>query len=147
MNPEELLEKLQKDIPLSRHLGFQILVATPTKIHLHANLAENINHKGTGFGGSIYALAVLSAYSLVYIGLHKEKINTNNIVIQRGDIQYLVPVTGDFDIICEFKNEDIYQKFYKYLRRWNKAREILKVQILCEGKLCATLDGTFVVRL
>lgn len=147
MTTEELYERLTHDIPLTRHLGFEILEAGPFKVHLRARLAENINHKGTGFGGSIYTLAVLAAYSLVYLGLEKEKIKTNDIVIQKGDIKYFRPVTGDFDIICEFNKPDLYQKFYYCLSRWKKVRESLRVEVICKNAVCARLDGVFVVHL
>jgi thioesterase domain-containing protein len=147
MTPQELMTKLNKDIPLSRHLGFEILTATPKKVHFRARLNENINHKGTAFGGSLYTLSVLAAYSLVYLGLEKEQIRTNNLVIQRGDIQYLKPVTADFDIVCEFNEESLYQKFFTSLQRWKKVRETMNVQVICQGKVCAKLDGVFVAHL
>lgn len=145
MNKEQLFQKLNREIPLTRHLGFEIVEASPKRVHLKARLDENINHKGTAFGGSIYTLSVLTAYSLVYLGLDQEKIQTNNIVIQKGEIKYLKPVTADFDIICEFKGQDLYEKFFHSLARWNKVRETLKVQVLCKGAVCAQLEGVFVV--
>lgn len=147
MTTEELYKKLTHDIPLTRHLGFEVLEASPYKVHLRARLTENINHKGTGFGGSLYTLAVLAAYSLVYLGLEKEKIQTNEIVIQKGEMKYLKPVTGDFDIICEFNKPELYQKFFYCLDRWKKVREHLKVEVRCQGETCARLDGVFVVHL
>lgn len=145
MTKEELYHKLTQDIPLTRHLGFEIIEAGPYKVHLRARLSENINHKGTGFGGSLYTLAVLAAYSLVYLGLEQENIKTKEIVIQRGEMKYLRPVTGDFEIICEFNQVDLYQKFYYCLSRWKKVRELLKVEVRCQGGVCARLDGIFVV--
>jgi hypothetical protein len=56
-------------------------------------------------------------------------------------------VTEDFDVICEFKNPELYQKFFYCLSRWKKVRELMKVQVLCKGKVCAQLDGVFVVHL
>lgn len=147
MNKEQLYKKLTSDIPLTQHLGFEILEASPEKVHLRARLKENINHKSTAFGGSLYTLSVLAAYSLVYLGLDKEKIQTNNIVIQKGEIKYLHPVTEDFDVICEFNKPELYQKFFYCLSRWKKVRELMKVQVLCKGKVCAQLDGVFVVQL
>ena len=147
MTTEELYKKLTHDIPLTRHLGFEIVEANPFKVHLRARLDENINHKGTGFGGSLYTLAVLAAYSLVYLGLDKEKIKTNEIVIQKGEMKYLKPVTADFDIICEFNKPEMYQKFFYCLDRWGKVRELMKVEVLCKGDVCARLDGVFVVHL
>lgn len=147
MTTEELYKKLTRDIPLTRHLGFEIVSASPQKVHLRARLAENINHKGTGFGGSLYTLSVLAAYSLVYLGLEHEEIDTNDIVIQKGEMKYLKPVTGDFDIVCEFDKPELYQKFFYCLDRWKKVRELMKVEVRCKGQVCARLDGVFVVHL
>ena len=147
MSPQELQAKLNRDIPVSKYLGFEFTEATPNKVVIRARLNENINHKGTAFGGSLYTLSVLAAYSLVYLGVEKEKINTNNIVIQKGDIKYLHPVTSDFDIICEFNGPTAYEKFYEDLSRWKKVRELIKVKVFCKGELCAKLEGVFVVKL
>lgn len=147
MTTDELYHKLTTDIPLTRHLGFKILEATPFRVHLKAQLSDNINHKGTAFGGSLYTLSVLAAYSLVYLGLEKESIKTNNIVIQKGEIKYLKPVTADFDIVCEFNKPELYQKFFYCLERWGKVRELMKVEVRCKGEICARLDGIFVVHL
>jgi thioesterase domain-containing protein len=147
MTTEELYKKLTHDIPLTRHLGFEIIEATPYKVRLKARLQENINHKGTGFGGSLYTLSVLAAYSLVYLGLDRENIKTNNIVIQKGEIKYLKPVTADFEVVCEFSKPELYQKFFYCLDRWKKVRELLKVEVRCKGEVCARLDGVFVVHL
>jgi thioesterase domain-containing protein len=147
MTSEVLLAQLNRDIPVSKFLGFDFVEATPTRVHIRARLTENINHKGTAFGGSLYTLSVLAAYSLVYLGVEKEKIPTNNIVIQKGDIQYLAPVHSDFEVVCEFNGPKAYVKFYDDLQRWKKVRELIKVQVICQGKLCAKLDGVFVVQL
>ncbi|MBC7370846.1 MAG: YiiD C-terminal domain-containing protein [Bdellovibrionaceae bacterium] len=147
MTPQELLAKLNRDIPVSKFLGFEFVEATPNRVEIRARLNENINHKGTAFGGSLYTLSVLAAYSLVYLGVECEKIKTNNLVIQKGDIQYMKPVTSDFDIICEFNGVEAYQKFYEDLARWKKVREVIKVRVYCQGVLCAKLDGVFVVQL
>jgi thioesterase domain-containing protein len=147
MSPQELLTKLNKEIPLSRHLGFDFLEASAQRVRIKARLTENINHKGTAFGGSIYTLSVLAAYSLVYLGLDQEKVPTNNIVIQKADIDYLKPVTGDFEILCEFKGTEAYEKFYEALGRWKKVRDKINVSVSCQGQVCAKLTGLFVVQL
>jgi thioesterase domain-containing protein len=147
MTSEELHTKLRKEIPLTKHLGFDFLEASSDRVRMRARLSENINHKGTAFGGSLYALAVLSAYSLVYLGIQRENVDTNNIVIQKGEMEYLEPVTGDFEVICEHSKPEIYRRFFVALARWKKVRETLQVRILCHGVLCARLQGVFVVRL
>lgn len=147
MSMEELHSKLKNDIPLTRHLGFDFVEASTARVRLRARLTENINHKGTAFGGSLYALAVVSAYSLVYLGVQNERVETNNIVIQKGEMEYLAPVTEDFEVICEHTKPDVYRRFFASLARWKKVRETLQVRIECRGQVCARLVGVFVVRL
>lgn len=147
MSAAELKTKLNNEIPLTRHLGFEYAEATPERVRLQARLTDNINHKGTAFGGSLYTLAVLSAYSLVYLGIQREKVDTNNIVIQNGEMEYLEPVTADFEIVCEHSEPETYRRFFSSLARWKKVRETLEVRILCKGVLCARLTGVFVVKI
>jgi thioesterase domain-containing protein len=146
LTAEALKAKLQAEIPLVNYLNFEFIEATHERVHMKAGLAGNTNHKGTAFGGSLYVLAVLSAYSLVYLGVHVEGVDTNNVVIQHGEIEYLAPVVADFEIVCEHVRPEIERKFFSALARWNKVRETFVARIECNGVLCARLTSVFVVK-
>ena len=69
VNSQEILKTLKNKIALYEHLGIQSVSIEPRRVSFKVSLAENTNHKGTAFGGSIYAVAVLASYAMVLTGL------------------------------------------------------------------------------
>ena len=61
---EELQHRVYAGIPLSQTMGFRITALADTQIAVEAPLEPNINVHGTGFAGSLYALGILTAWSL-----------------------------------------------------------------------------------
>jgi len=70
----EVERYLHRNIPLSAAMGVRVRSATPRRVELEAPLAPNINHQSTVFGGSASALAMLSAWTLVHLGLRHASI-------------------------------------------------------------------------
>ena len=66
---------------------------------LAAPLQPNINHRGTVFGGSVSALAMIAGWTLIHVRLlavaHKTQL-----VIRRNSLEYLAPLSGDFEAIA-----------------------------------------------
>ncbi|WII71678.1 YiiD C-terminal domain-containing protein [Bdellovibrio sp. 22V] len=148
VNAEELIATLKNKITLYEHLGIEVLEINSEKVRFRVSLEKNKNHKGTAFGGSQYATAVMAAYALVLAGLHARQIPTENIVIAKGDIQYLRPVESDFEIICAFPSREEENAFYDELVKNKKVKGTLKSQIVADGgSLKAVLTGVFVVKL
>lgn len=144
---EEIDNILRDKIKLYEHLGIEVLEITSHKAHFRVSLEKNLNHKGTAFGGSIYATGVMCAYALVLAGLKHYHIATDNIVIAKGDISYLRPVDTDFDVVASFQSLQQEQNFFSQLQKNKRVKDVVKVQILGEGgSLKASLSGTFVVK-
>jgi thioesterase domain-containing protein len=95
MNREHLSRRLQRylleQIPISKALGMSVREATLEEILIAAPLAPNLNHHGTAFGGSVSAVAILSAWTLVYARLVAQD-QFPAIVIQHNEIRYLINV-------------------------------------------------------
>ena len=144
--PKHLAELLKDKIKLYEHLGLEVIELTSLSVRFKVSLKENLNHKGTAFGGSIYAAAVLSAYAMVLHGLRERGITTDNIVIAKGEIVYLKPVEEDFEVLCEFPSQAFADDFYGRLERDGKVKDVIKVKVLTDGDTRAGLKGTFVVR-
>lgn len=144
---DKLVETLREKIKLFDHLGIQVHELTPHGIHFRVSLEDNTNHKGTAFGGSLYSVAVTAAYALVLHGLRERNIATENIVIQKGQIQYLKPVESDFDVYCSFPSDQEAETFYNTLKTHQRVRDELSVRIEVAGDLKALLKGVFVVKL
>ena len=147
MEREEIVRILESQISLYKHLGLTPVEINDGRAHFRANLKDHFNHKGTAFGGSIYAVAVLAAYSLVLAVLKEHQIPTENIVIAKGEIRYLRPIEGDFDAICEFPSEYAREEFIEDLREQKSIRYELTTNVFRGDELCAELKGLFVIKL
>ena len=95
MNPKDWINDLiSSSIPLIKAMELEVDSWESNTLTLSAPLTPNINDKGTGFGGSIYSLAVLTGWGAVMIHL-KENGITGEVVIHKGDVKYIKPATGD----------------------------------------------------
>ena len=140
----ELQQVLRSEIPLTRHIGVSVDSYCDGELTISAPLENNINHKCTAFGGSLYSVAVLSGWGLVYL-LLKEQGLAGHIVIQKSQVEYLLPVAETITATCAFKSEGQVSKFVKIYRRKGLARITLQSRILSEGKLAVLFSGDYVV--
>jgi len=148
VSSQNIIQNLHDKITLFKHLGIEPLNITSKEVRFRVALGMSRNHKGTAFGGSLYADAVLAAYTLVLAGLRERGIPTENIVIARGEIEYLRPVDSDFEILCQFPSDDVEETFFSELKAKGKGRTTLTSQVLgAGGSLKASLTGVFVVKL
>ena len=137
---------LRDKIKLYEHLGITIVDINSHKAHFHVSLEKNLNHKGTAFGGSLYATGVMAAYALVLAGLKHHQIVTENIVISKGEISYHRPVETDFEVIASFSSPEEEESFYRKIKTDKRGKKTVGVQILADGgSLKASLSGVFVV--
>src|SRR5689334_19619263 len=112
-------------------MGVRVKLATPGRVELAAPLAPNINHHETVFGGSASALATLSAWTLVYIGLRHANVEAAT-VIQRNAMSYEEPIHGDFSAVCTLIDDGVWQRFLKTIERRGRGRITLSAHLLFE---------------
>ena len=143
MISNELEQYLYKHIPLSKALQVSVLEVREDEVIVEAPLLANINHCSTVFGGSASAVAILAAWSLLYIRLKKEGINSQ-LVIQRNTMEYECPITGDFVARSSLTHSADWSKFIRILSRKGKARISVSSVLECNGKLVGHLKGDFV---
>jgi thioesterase domain-containing protein len=134
---------LHEHIPLSKAMGVEVLEATGDGVKLSAPLAPNINHRETVFGGSASAVAILSAWALLYIRLKNEKINSR-VVIQRNTITYERPITGGFTAVSAPVDAEAWHRFVKILKRKGRARINVGSGLYCNGERVGEFAGDFV---
>ncbi|MDH5641919.1 MAG: thioesterase domain-containing protein [Nitrospira sp.] len=141
--PLSALNKYLYDhIPLSEAMGVQVVEALPNRVCVTAPLAPNINHRDTVFGGSASAVAILAAWTLLYVAMRHEGLACR-VVIQRNTMAYEVPITGDFQAQAELDAAG-WARFLKTLRRHNKARIQVRAVLTCEQQPVGALTGEFV---
>jgi thioesterase domain-containing protein len=134
---------LHRHIPLSAGMGVRVLVCDADGVTLHAPLAPNINHHSTAFGGSTSAVAILSAWTWLHFALLSAG-RTSRLVIQRNTVDYLAPVTGDFEACCTGLPVAEFEEFLHTLERYGKARATLGAVIICGGEKAAVFSGDYV---
>jgi thioesterase domain-containing protein len=134
---------LHEHIPLSQAMGVAVVEATPQGVTLSAPLGPNLNHRGTVFGGSAAAVAILSAWSLLYLRLREEQANCN-LVIQKSVMSYECPITGPFTASASVGDPVAWTRFLSTLRRKNRARIRVTAIVRCGGEAVGRLDGDYV---
>jgi len=138
-----LQEKIHHAIPLSEAMGYHIIELSSSNIIVEGPLEPNVNIHGTGFAGSIYSLATLSAWSLVTHVLAEQAIEAE-LVIVSADIKYLAPVKGAIQCQCQLSDKKI-QSFIDELEIRKGARLEIEVSVgqLPEARLNVVLLASF----
>lgn len=152
----ELQTVLNNEIPLTHALGIKIESYSEGKIKISAPLDKNINHKNTAFGGSLYSIAVLTGWSLIYAFMKEQNLH-GHIVIQESNIQYLKPVTGNIYASCNLISSGINKniesdkkkisRFLSIYKRKNISRLSLTVIIKQDKNIAVIFKGQYVVHI
>lgn len=143
MTPEQLRDYLYTHIPLSRAMAVDVIVAGVEGVTLSAPLAPNINHRATVFGGSANALAILAAWSLLYLRVQAENLDAR-LVIQNNSMVYERPIAGAFTARCDAPPSAGWTTFVASFARKGRARIVLDALVLCEGARAGAFTGDFV---
>eukprot|EP00667_Euglena_gracilis_P021587 EG_transcript_23690 len=109
-SPAQYSALLHAGIPISRALGFKVVTigAQPYRITASAPIEANINNHGTGFAGSLYSLALLTAWTLVRHYLRCEFPDAQmELVARKAAIRYFRPVVGSIVCQCSLVEDDL----------------------------------------
>ena len=134
---------LHQIIPISVAMGVRVTHATLAHVKLSAPLAPNVNHAETVFGGSAAALATLSAWTLLHLRLEDADLNAR-LVIQRSRMEYEKPIPGDFEAVCDFGDDQAWERFRATLMRHGRARLTLNAHLVHLTNRVASFEGDFV---
>ena len=142
----ELQALLHAEIPLTKAIGIKVGEYNNHSLTLHAPLENNINHKCTAFGGSLYSVAVLSGWGLVYLLLQQHELS-GHIVIQESNIKFIKPVVSDITAKCSFESAAQIDKFIKTYKKKGIARIDLEAHITCNNEASVVFNGSYVVHI
>jgi thioesterase domain-containing protein len=140
---EYLQERIGREFLLARHIGVVVESADDDAVVLRAPLALNANHQGTAFGGSLYALAVLSGWAWLTRYLEARDVAADA-VIQESSTRFLVPVEGELRARATAPPNAAIAKFHKMLQRAGRGRIPLRVDINYGGSPATLFEGIFV---
>ena len=122
-----LTQHIRQNIPLSEAMQFEVLSLDNTSIEVAAPLEPNINIHGTGFAGSLYSLAVLTAWGLTNV-LAKESGVLADVVVSQAEIKYRRPVKTAIHCACICSPEMKFA-FIEALQTKGKGNLLLNVTI------------------
>ena len=138
-----LEQYLHRQIPLSAAMQVTVGAAKSDSVILSAPLGPNVNHKNTVFGGSISALGILAAWSLVHLRLLNEGL-VCEVVIQSNQMDYNRPITGPFTAASSLPDPAAWPAFLKTLTRRRLARIEVCSELIFEEAVVGRLSGRFV---
>lgn len=142
---EALLQRtLKEEIPITEQMGIRVSGYDGESLRLSAPLRPNTNHKATVFGGSLYSVAVACGWGLLFLKLRELGV-PGHIVIHRGQINYLRPVSGDFVAIARLPDGDAMQRLTRSIARHGRGRVTLKIEVPTETGPGVELSGDYVV--
>lgn len=139
----DLQAYLHRQIPLSAAMHVSVVSATLDSVVLSAPLEPNINHKRTAFGGSVSALGILAAWSIVHLRLAAEGLDSE-VVIQSNRMDYERPILGSFTAASSLADPSAWPAFAKLLARRKRARIEARSLLTYEGEVAGNLTGRFV---
>lgn len=122
-------------------MGVRIVAGERSGFAISAPVPQNSNHLRTAFGGSINAVAVLAAYSFLWLELRDQGME---VVIRESSIRFLRPIRETIRAVCLRPDPAKLEKFRDELRTNGKARIALQVSVEEKAILAAKLDGVFV---
>lgn len=123
----DLQHRIHRFIPLSQAMGLRVTELGDTRITVEAPLAPNLNIHGTGFAGSLYAVAILAAWGLCTHLIDRAGLKAD-LVVAGASIRYRAPVQGDIVCHCAI-TEDAARTFVGDLAANGRARCSLEVTI------------------
>jgi thioesterase domain-containing protein len=139
----DLQQTLHAEIPLTRAMGVRVVRVDHHGLVLGAPLAANLNHKQTAFGGSLNSVTTLACWGLIQL-LVRDCGRAITVVIQKSSVQFLKPVTQDFEAICPPPPAAVHEKFLRTLERKGRARLELEATIHSDGDVALRFRGQFV---
>lgn len=140
---ESVERYLHTHIPITRAMRVSVVSTDGAGVRLSAPLDVNINHRSTVFGGSASTLATLAAWTLLHLRLRGAGM-AGQIVIQRSSVEYLRPMSSDFEAFCRAPAEHDWERFLATLTRRGRGRITLRAEIRARGDLAGTFSGVYV---
>lgn len=141
---KKLTEFFKAHLPITDYMGMTVESYDGQTLTLKAPLAPNINDKQTGFGGSLYNMAVMACWGMAYLKTQEAEIACNQ-VVAKGSIEYKAPVTGEIRATCHVKDLSVTEAFINDFKTNGKARINLSSSIECNGTQAVEFHGQYAI--
>ncbi|MBD2859232.1 YiiD C-terminal domain-containing protein [Spongiibacter sp. KMU-158] len=141
---DKLTEFVHQYLPTAVHMQISVQGYDSQSLKLHAPLAPSINDKGTAFGGSIYVVAVMACWGMVYLRCVEEGLEPD-IVVAKADIEYLKPVNGDIVAQSVPAPEADWKVFFEKFAERGRAKMELRSEVVINGEVAARFSGLYAI--
>jgi len=138
--------RIHKEIPAAALLDFRFLSVGEGIAETLLPLSPNTNHLGTLFGGSLYVQGALTCFAALLGLINSHGYQTNNIVIAKGEINYIAPGECDSTALAIISPSEK-ARVLKELRS-HKARSWIEIETTLKNgtKEIAKVKGRYLVR-
>lgn len=142
-DPQQFLNWLHRSIPLSSAMQIERLEYDGQTLEMYAPLAPNVNDKGTGFGGSISALATLAGWSITTLYLREQGLDCD-VVIADVRQSYKAPTKGAFSARVRLPGDADLSHLLSRISERGRGRLDLEIEVLCNGVQTFLMQGRYV---
>lgn len=140
---DRLRTMLATEMPIAQPLGIRVVGFEDGRLSLQAPLAQNQNHQGTAFAGSVNGLATLAGWGRVWLALLAADVDAE-LVIQDSSIRYLHPVTADFTASCAPPEQSALERLTTAVRKHGRGRITMAVSVRVHEHVVAEFEGRYV---
>jgi thioesterase domain-containing protein len=147
MDDEDVQAYIYEHIPIVEKNRFTIADADAPYVTVRGALADHVNHRGSGFGGSISTVLILAAWATVRNILRANGAPNGVIVIQSQEVKFVKPVTADFTANIRTIAPEKIHRFMSMLKKFGKSRLKIDGALTQDGsdETLAAFSGDFVV--
>lgn len=135
---------LREAIPQVAHYGIQQPAWKDSTLSWRVALADNLNDKGTGFGGALAGEATLLGWCWTTLWLRAQG-RAQDVVIAEGQQRFLAPVTTDYHMQCFPLEADGITRLDTALTEKGRGRIKLVQRVYCGDTLCMEAQGSYAV--
>ena len=141
----ELQTFLHKEIPLTKDMGLEIKQFNGENILLKAPLINNINDKGSVFGGSSSALMIIAAWSLIKLNCEESQIEAD-IVVHKNETIWQKAMFQDLLLQASFKLHYEFKKIKSILAGGRHQRIECLIELQDEdANIYSTMTAKYVI--
>lgn len=130
----KLTQFFGEHLPITQFMDLDVECYDGQTLILTAPLEPNINDKQTAFGGSLYNVAVMACWGMVYLKTQEKGIQCNQVVTE-GSVKYIAPVTGRLRAICHAPSDEELNIFFAGFDENGKAKITLESIIYDDEKI------------
>ncbi len=145
-SPQEIEDYLHEQIPVTRFMGIRLVSRSSHEIRFSAPLEPNLNHRQTAFGGSIATMGILAGWAFIHFNLQEMGL-PSRLVIKKSTIDFMEPITGQFEASCEAPDPQKWKIFLENLKQYKMARLNLVSNLYFQEKITGCHHGIYVARL